>query len=261
MQPSFENTIIRDTIGCMNSPFEQVAQDADDAHLVPDSDWLGRRITNIEAFGLSIVAVDSSLGRLGRIVLDGRISTNRAFEARGSIDSVDPTEELARLTIGIMPTAAPGNYRGHELWSPDTALAVATILEDKYDCDRGRSRPHPTGNVSMTVFARSWGKLSESEVSTIEKIDGVHTEYADNGYSRLGSRVVLRRDSSNPFEAEEIDTILAPLAKHILNYYEVMNLHRPSNEPTGDFSDRNRISITNTRQYNNQSDILSITAE
>ena len=160
-----------------------------------------------------------------------------------------------------MPTGSPYRHEGRDVWGTDAALALSIIMEDSYDYSHSGQRPSPLGNVSLILFARSWGRLDESEQNEMKTVRGVGIEYADNGYSRNGTRVVLRRSVDDPFNQSDVETVLAPLSKHVLDYYEIMSLPRPKIEPTGNFSNVDDTAVVASTTNVVRFDPLAITSD
>ncbi len=224
----------------MVSPFERVAQEEDLAAKLPADNWRQRRIDDIHAHEPTITAVGAVIDRLGRLVLDGRISTNISREVQPvRINSTDPSNEIAQATIAISPTGVPRRWFGHGIFTPDAALSVAVHLKDRYDYPGQGRRPRPLGQVSLAVHARSWGRITPEEVEAITAVNGADASYGDNGFNRYGTIVTVWREAGQTLDQEEVETLLAPLAGHILHYFDIMSLKDPAaRQPTGNFSNR-----------------------
>lgn len=223
----------------MTSPFERLSHKEDLAARLPVDNWRQGRIEGVRAHGPSIAAVGAAVDRMGRLVLDGRISTDviRAVQDV-NVDTTNPSEEIAQATIGITPTGIARRWAGYGVFTPDTALSVAVHLRDRYDY-KGSARPRPLGQVSLAMYARSWGRLSADEKEAIETIEGASAEYGDNGFDRRGSSVTIWREAGQTLDQSEVETMLAPLAAHVLHYFDIMGIEEPKNiQPTGNFSSR-----------------------
>jgi hypothetical protein len=93
----------------------------------------------------------------------------------------------------------------------------------------------------LVLYARSWGKLTPEEESTIKSVDGAFSEYGDNGFSKYGTKVVVRREAGHLLKPDEVETILAPLAGHVLRYFELSGVADPGDkQPDGNFSSKRR---------------------
>jgi hypothetical protein len=223
----------------MTSPFERLAQEQDIAAKLPVDNWRQRRIDGIRSHSPSIAAVGAAIDRLGNLVLDGRISTDVVRQVKEiNVDTTNPSEELAEATIGIRPTGAPRRWEGYGVFTPDAALAVAVHLKDQYDY-QGTGRPRPLGQVSLALYARSWGRITPEEKQIVETVEGACAEYGDNGYDRRGTRVTVWREAGQTLDQSDVETVLAPLAGHVLHYFDIMGLGNPGvKQPTGNFSNR-----------------------
>lgn len=224
-----------------SSPFERTARQLDYDASLPTDNWRQRRIEGIRHHEIGISAVGAALFSMRNVILDGRISTDYVVENEPlAIDSTDPLKELGRVSIGILPTGIPrawseGTFR---IWSPDTALMVAASLEDAYDYS-GNSKPQPKGEVGLTVHARTWGRLAPEEKAIIDEVPGAWSEYGDNGFARRGTTVVIRRKAGEPLVQDEVETMLAPLAGHVVRYFDILNMVNPgTRQPAGNFSSR-----------------------
>ncbi len=103
----------------------------------------------------------------------------------------------------------------------------------------GDTESQPTGNLELELYARSWGKLTPEETEAIGAISGAWAEYGDNGFSQNGSRAVIRRKPGEVVTPHEAETLLAPFASHILNYFEIIGFKDPRDRQLpGNFSDR-----------------------
>lgn len=223
----------------MVSPFERLAQEEDLAAKLPVDNWRQRRIDGIHTHSPSIAAVGAAIDRLGSLVLDGRISTDVARQVKEiNVDTINPSEEIAEATIGIRPTGAPRRWDGYGVFTPDAALAVAVHLKDTYDY-QGTGRPRPLGQVSLALYARSWGRLTPEEKEAVETVEGAWAEYRNNGYDRCGTRVTVWREAGHTLDQSEVETMLAPLAGHVLHYFDIMDTADPgAKQPAGNFSNR-----------------------
>jgi hypothetical protein len=226
----------------MVSPFERMAQEEDLAAKLPVDNWRQRRIDSIRAHSPSIAAVGAAIDRLGSLVLDGRISTDVIRAVKDiNVDTTNPSEEIAEATIGIKPTGAPQRWNGYGVFAPDTALAVAVHLKDSYDY-HGSGRPRPLGQVSLALYARSWGRITPEEKEAVETVEGAWAEYGDNGFDRRGTRVTVWREPGQTLDQSEVETMLAPLAGHVLHYFDIMDVDNPgTKQPTGNFSNRDTL--------------------
>ncbi len=236
----------------MASSFEQAARRADQ---LPVENWRQRRIDALRSHGPSIQTLRLTLGRLAKVVLDGRISTDITWttehEVSGAqpglitpnLDTTDPDKDIAYALALVTPTGALRRWEERHLdFTPDNALGVSIRLEDRYEWPRsmaGDAKSQPTGDLELELYARSWGKLTPEETEAIGAISGAWAEYGDNGFSRNGSRAVIRRGPGEVVTTHEAETFLAPFAGHILNYFEIMGFKNPGDRQSpGNFSDR-----------------------
>lgn len=225
----------------MSSPFEKVAGAADSEAKLAADNWRQRRIDTIRFHGSALMMVHEAVGRIGSVVLDGRISTDIINANTTAIDTTNPSTDIARADVGILPTGVYRRWSGRGVFTPDAALSVSVIFDDRYEYPGQGRRPRPLGQIALTIYARSWGKLSAEEEAAITKVSGALSEYGDNGFDRCGTRAVIRREAGQKLDQEEVETVLAPLAGHVLRYFDIMGLEDPGDkQPRGNFSDRAR---------------------
>jgi len=144
------------------------------------------------------------------------IENRRAADALGHIScSVVPSLR------GVQRNSPHG--RGYP-WAPDVALQVTFTFEDKYSYTTPHVDPQPTGNVQLQVHARTWGRISDEEMQEINALgnDGnTWAEYGDQGYGRRGTHVNAIRMPGEVLTQHEAETMFAPLAPHVVNYFDL----------------------------------------
>lgn len=224
------------------SPFDRVANQADyEAHL-PVDNWLQRRADSIEFHAQALTSLGDALKKMGTVVLDGRISTDLVNNTKVNTEAVSPSEEIARNDVGILPTGVLRSWTTPErIFTPDAALGITAMFEDKYEYPGKGQSPRPLGELTLSIYAKSWGKLTQKEQKALAEVSGTSFDYGDRGYARQGSLAIIQRELGQKIDQDEIEAVLAPFAGHVLGYFDIMRLKNPGDkQPSGNFSDRNR---------------------
>lgn len=218
----------------MTNPYDRAAA----KRRLPADNWLGRRMQGIREQQGSLDAVFEAIGRIGTLCLNGRISTDLVFEDKQHFDSTSPSQELRRVSIGIIPTGMPKHQGEHGTWTQNSAMGISVDLKDAYNYAQP-GRPQPLGIVSLIIGVHTWGKLSDSDEADIASVAGTYSTYGDQGFSRRGTYVQVRREPGQEMTPTDLDIIFAPLAQHIVDYPDIMGC-RPyvSSQPAGNFSDQ-----------------------
>jgi len=231
----------------MNSPLHRKAQELAHSEKLPSDNWLMRRAETIHNHASSIDTVIGVLRDMGALVLDKRISTDMLIEQKVDLQNIRPADEIGYVSCSVIPVVGhsrPATPHGLGFsWTPDVALQLNFRLQDKYDRGKGspedRRTPTPTGEVSLQLHTRSWGRLSEEETAEINALENTWTGYGDQGHSRPGTSVIARREPGQVITELEAETILAPLAEHVINYFDLVG--RPdlaAHQGSGNFTSR-----------------------
>ena len=233
----------------MSSPFEKTAADLNHEAALPVDNWLARRFDSIRSHEKNIETVINTIDKMGHVLLEGRVSTDlRMHQTSNDVRSVDPRNRLAEMYYTIIPALATSEKvmtdQFHTGWQPETAMSIQVALRDQYDYSDKKTRaPRPTGDVKLSVYIRTWGKLSDDETDAINDLPGTWTECTDNGWSRNGTQVVATRKPGEVLTENELETILAPLARHIIDYRDIAQVSDVvlKSERRGNFSTSNRL--------------------
>lgn len=208
----------------MNSPLRRKAQELARGEKLPSDNWLMRRAETIKGHAPGVDAVIGALRDMGALILDKRISTDLLIEEKTDIRSVRPSEEIGHLSCSVIPVigrSRPATPHGLGFsWTPDVALQVNFNFRDKYNRDEGHQTP--TGQVYLQLHTRSWGHLGDEEAAGINALEDTWAEYGDQGHGRRGTSVIARRKPGQVITELEAETILAPLAEHVINYFELV---------------------------------------
>lgn len=233
----------------MSSPFEKTAADLNREAALPDDNWLARRLDAIKSHEPNIETITNTIDKMGHVLLEGRVSTDlRIHTVHNDAQSVCPSDPLAEMYFTFIPAIAGSEnvqtdtfYTG---WQPETAMSIQLALKDRYDyTDKVTRKPRPTGDVRLSVYARTWGKLSDDDAGTINGLPGTWTEYGDNGWHKSGTIAYTERRPGEILTENELETILAPLARHTIDYFDIMKIPDAvrKTERAGNFSTSNRI--------------------
>jgi hypothetical protein len=218
----------------MSRPYEQAAA----RRRLPADNWLERRRQCIQKQQGNLKTAFEAIGRMGDLSLNGRISTRLVFDDKRHFDSPNPSQELRRVSIGVIPTGMPPHYGEHGTWTQNSAMGIDVDLKDAYDYS-GPDRPRPLGIVSLVIGIHTWGRLSQEDTDDIAALNNTWVEYGDRGFSRRGTYVQVRREPDQKVTPAELDIILAPLSQHVIDYPEIMGFGEyVSRQPGGNFSDR-----------------------
>lgn len=229
----------------MTYPVRRKAQQLAAEACLPEDDWHARRLETIKNHEESVKNSMQALRSMGSVILAGQISTDLFIESTGpNMENTQASEKLGHISCQVIP-ALRGSWRRNRLpglgfsWSPDIALQLDFVFEDKYDYSEKDRRPVPTGNVKMTVNHRSWGKISAEEIQEIEAIgENTWAKYTDQGFHRSGTNITTMRKSGEIIAYEEAEAMLAPLSTHVINYFDLID--RPelaAHQRPGNFSE------------------------
>lgn len=215
----------------MTSPLRRKAEQLAAEAALPGDNWLARRQTAIDGHKQSVENSIQALRLMGRVVLAGKISTNLLIEHKGpDINNTRASEKIGHISCQVIP-ALGGTLGQSRLpglgfsWSPDIALQIDFIFSDKYDYSQDSSNPMPTGNVELAIDHRSWGRISDEEtqeISALSKGYNTWAKYADQGFWRHGTNITTVRETGAIVTPEEAEAMLAPLAPHVINYFDLI---------------------------------------
>jgi len=213
----------------MTSPFSKKADELRQNDLPSAPNWLLERRASFQEHARSIETGISALQTMGAVLLQGRISTDLHIE-HSELDATNTraSEALGYVSCHIVPSLHKGiprnlpKGRGFS-WTPDVALGLTFTLNDKYNYKSGK--PEPTGDVRLMMHARTWGMLRLSEIESIKDLDSQRffTSYSDQGYSRRGTSVTGICKRGQELTELQAETVLAPLASHVINYFDIIN--------------------------------------
>lgn len=221
----------------MTSPLDEASARLNYEGKLPADNWLMRRTQGIEVHQESMLATMRAIVTMGERVLQDRVSTDLCMHGASDLENVSPSKELAHLGFGVLPTGAPRRWQGYGTWTPDSAMGVDLRLRDEYDYSNRSAGPRPLGRVGLVLSARTWGRLSEEDGAVIGSVEGAEVlPYVDNGFSRRGTTVHVRRTAEQPLTQPEVETVLAPLSLHIINYFALMGRAQPEQQPPGNFT-------------------------
>jgi len=218
----------------MSSPFEKVAAELDqNAKLSANNEasHKKRRAISIKSHNPSLATVRTAIEAMGAKILEGRISTDIKW-----LNEPD-------FRVLIFPTGIdrPNQRHGEASWAPEVAMEVHAIFRDEYTSSSDDTKPEPTGNVSLNLYFQTWGRLETNQSKDLERLaHSIQVDYRDLGYHYNGTSVLVRRNHEEPLLAREVEEILAVLAPHIVNYFEIMDRDQPSPRKAGDFSAADR---------------------
>jgi hypothetical protein len=210
---------------------------------LPDDNWLNRRVDTIRSHEPSIQAALDTIDNLGHILLEGRVSTDLRMHGTNNLDSDDPASYVALNYFNIIPVIHGSDRVATDEfntgWQPETAMNIQLALKDRYDYS-GSGKPRPTGDVQLSMYIRTWGKLSDEDLAAINAMPDTWAEYTDNGWRRKGTQVMTVRKPGEALTADQVEGLLAPLADHVIHYFdiagipnEVRKTERPGNFSTG----------------------------
>ena len=213
---------------------------------LPDDNWLGKRIDAIKSHEPSIQAALETIDNLGHILLEGRVSTDLRVHGTNNLHSDNPTSDVALNYFTIIP-AITGSERVatdefNTGWQPETAMNVQLALKDSYD-HSGSGKPRPTGDVQLSMYVRTWGRLSDQDMAAINAMPNTWVEYTDNGWSRHGTQLMTTRKPGEILTANQVEELLAPLADHVIHYFDIAGVPREvrKTERPGNFSSSARM--------------------
>jgi hypothetical protein len=214
----------------MNSPLRRKAQKLAHDEKLPTDNWLMRRAETMKSHAPSVNAVIGALRDMGALILDKRISTDLLIEEKTDLRNIQPAKEIGHVSCSVIPIVGRSRpatpYGSGFSWTPDVALQVNFSFQDKYDRGTGshedRRKPTPTGQVYLQLHTRTWGHLSSEEATEINALENTWTEYGDQGHSRRGTSVTARREPGQIITELEAETILAPLAEHVISYFDLV---------------------------------------
>jgi len=229
----------------MSSPIrrkaEQIAADA----ALPQDNWLARRIETIRGHETSVSNGIWALRDIGSLILAGRISTDLLIENGPlNVENLRASDYLGHISCSVIPSLQGLRQSiPHGLgysWTPDVALQVTFAFQDTYDYGTPYVDPQPTGNVQLRVHARTWGRILDEEMSEIAALGtGKNTwaEYGDQGHSRRGTHVSAVRMPGEVLTQHQAETMLAPLAPHIIGYFDLVDMpHLAQWQKPGNFT-------------------------
>lgn len=214
----------------MTSPMRRKAQELIDAAKQPADNLLARRAETIRSHSPSVNNVMAALRDMGAFILDKRISTDLLVEEKMDIQNVRASEEIGHISCSLIPVIGrrrPETPYGLGFsWTPDVALQLNFLFRDKYDYSKDRpgggKEPTPTGNVYLQMHTRTWGRLRDEEAGRINALEHTWAEYGDRGHHRNGTSVTSRREPGQVITQFEAETILAPLAPHVIDYFDLV---------------------------------------
>lgn len=212
----------------MTSPLRRKAEQLAAEASLPQDNWLARRLKSIQDHEQSVNTGMRVLRDIGSIILNGRISTNLLMEHTLNVENERASDDLGHISCSIIPSLKTVRHIPHGLgysWTPDVALQVTFAFKDRYDYTRPGGKPRPTGDVQLRVYARSWGRILDEEIQEINALgNGKNTwaEYSDQGHSRHGTHVSAIRVPGEVLTHHEAETMFAPLAPHVIDYFNLV---------------------------------------
>lgn len=160
-------------------------------------------------------------------MLSGKIATDVRVSKMADVSGTRPGRPVAETTFAIQPSWRIKRWGTAGLWSPDTATLVDLTFRDHYDDPHG-PKPQPTGDVSLTLHARTWVKAP---------YNGALVEQSGLGWHRPGAGVSVTRHAGEAFDEAEVAALLEPFVGNAADYYRTMGWQpdRRTDEP-GDYS-------------------------
>ena len=214
----------------MTSPMRRKAQELVDEAKLPADNWLAGRTETMESHAPSVDNVINALRDMGALILDKRVSTDLLVEEKADIQNVRASEEIGHISCSVIPVIGrrrPATPYGLGFsWTPDVALQLNFLFRDKYDYSKNRPEsgrePVPTGEVYLQMHTRTWGRLGDDEAAEINALENTWAEYGDQGHHRRGTSVIARREPGQIITEFEAETVLASLAPHVINYFDLV---------------------------------------
>lgn len=210
----------------MTSPFDRKAKALASERALPGDNWYVRRVQGFESLKPSINTIATTFHDIGRLFLNGEISTNLRAESLIDLHNTRPAESIGHLSLSVIPSLREGIPQhvpeglGYS-WTPDVAMQLNIHINDTYQ-RAIPGKPSPTGEVSLYVSAKTWGHLTAEEKAPVNGLTNTWAETGDQGHSRSGSQIISTLGTSEQITREKTEAILAPLVSHVIDYFDLV---------------------------------------